>query len=478
MRSAPTPIETPVGADRIRENFWFKLKYMKNMKNSLRHRHGPLLLCGLLLITGGHGRADDLVSVYRLALDADPQYQAAVEAHKAALEVVPQSRAALLPDIALSGDVSRNRFDPRDSGDTTYSTNKTYSVGLRQPLYQRERWLQREQADSRAAQADAELLAAQQDLVLRVATRYFLVLGAQDNVEFVQADKEAIARTLEQAKQRFDVGLAAITDTLDAQARYDIAFSDAINADRLLDDTKEALRELTGELPVAPEVLKAEIPLLAPEPLDQDAWVSAAIEQNPLVLATRAATAVAKQEIQVQNSGHYPSVDVVADYSYRDTQFGGFTPLKRNDSAIGVQLNLPLYQGGLVSSQTRQSRYQYNQAREELEKQRRATKRQTRDNYRGIISGISKVEALQHAVVSNEKAVEASETGFEVGTRPIVDVLDAQRELLRARRDYARSRYDYLLDTLRLKQAAGILNETDLVQMNDWLQDHTPGSTQ
>ena len=441
----------------------------------IQHLRPLLLLLGSLLLgLSTPAWTDDLVTVYQLALEADPQYQAAIEAHNAALEVIPQSRAALLPNIAITGDVSRNRFDPRKSGDTTYSTNQTYSVGLRQPLYQRERWLQLEQADNRVVQADATLLAAQQDLLLRVATRYFLVLGAQDNLAFVEADKDAIARTLDQAKQRFDVGLAAITDTLEAQARYDIAVSDAINADRLLDDTREALRELTGELPVAPEVLKAEIPLLAPEPVDQHTWVSAAVEQNPLMLAARAATAVAKQEIQVQNSGHYPTVDMVADYSYRDTEFGGFTPLERNDSAIGVQLNMPLYQGGLVSSQTRQSRYQYNEAREEQVKQLRATERQTRDNYRGVISGISKVEALQHAVLSNEKAVEAAETGFEVGTRAIVDVLDAQRELLRARRDYARSRYDYLLDTLRLKQAAGILHETDLVQMNQWLEDPEP----
>ena len=441
----------------------------------IQHLRPLLLLLGSLLLgLSTPAWTDDLVTVYQLALEADPQYQAAIEAHNAALEVIPQSRAALLPNIAITGDVSRNRFDPRKSGDTSYATNQTYSVGLRQPLYQRERWLQLEQADNRVVQADATLLAAQQDLLLRVATRYFLVLGAQDNLAFVEADKDAIARTLDQAKQRFDVGLAAITDTLEAQARYDIAVSDAINADRLLDDTREALRELTGELPVAPEVLKAEIPLLAPEPVDQHTWVSAAVEQNPLMLAARAATAVAKQEIQVQNSGHYPTVDMVADYSYRDTEFGGFTPLERNDSAIGVQLNLPLYQGGLVSSQTRQSRYQYNEAREEQVKQLRATERQTRDNYRGVISGISKVEALQHAVLSNEKAVEAAETGFEVGTRAIVDVLDAQRELLRARRDYARSRYDYLLDTLRLKQAAGILHETDLVQMNQWLENPEP----
>ncbi len=433
-----------------------------------------LLIGSLLAMLCGQAQADDLVSTYQLALDSDPQYQAAVEAHRAALEVIPQSRAALLPNIAITGDVSRNRFDQRNSSDTSYSTNQTYSVGLRQALYQRERFLQLEQADNRVVQADAQLVAAQQDLLLRVATRYFLVLGAQDNVAFVEADKEAIARTLDQAQQRFDVGLAAITDTLEAQARYDIAVSDAINAERLLDDTREALRELTGELPIAPEVLKAEIPLITPEPVDQDAWVAAALEQNPLVLAARAATEVAKQEIQVQNSGHYPSLDMVADYSYRDTEFGGFTPLERNDSAIGLQLSLPLYEGGLVSSQTRQSRYQYNQAREEQEKQRRATERQTRDNYRGIISGISKVSALKNAVISNEKAVEAAETGFEVGTRAVVDVLDAQRELLRARRDHARSRYDYLLDTLRLKQAAGILHETDLVQVNNLLEEFIP----
>jgi outer membrane protein len=254
------------------------------------HLHALLLVLGSLLATlCGQAQADDLVSVYQLALDSDPQYQAAVEAHRAALEVIPQSRAALLPNIAITGDVSRNRFDPRKSGDTTYSTNQTYSVGLRQPLYQRERFLQLEQADSRVVQADAQLLAAQQELLLRVATRYFLVLGAQDNLAFVEADKEAIARTLDQAQQRFDVGLSAITDTLEAQARYDIAVSDAINAERLLDDTREALREITGELPVAPEVLKAEIPLLTPEPVDQDAWTSAALEQNPLVLAARAA---------------------------------------------------------------------------------------------------------------------------------------------------------------------------------------------
>ena len=439
------------------------------MKHLLLHRHGLSLLCGLLLVFGGQSQADDLISSYKLALLADPQYQAAIEAHNAALEVVPQARAALLPNIGIDGDVSRDRFDPRNDAATSYATNQTYSIGLRQTLYQRERFIQLKQADSLVAQADALLIAAQQDLILRVATRYFLVLGTYDNLEFVQGDKEAIARTLDQAKQRFEVGLAPITDTLEAQARYDIAVSNEINAEQLLADAGEALRELTGELPIAPEVLRPEIPMLKPDPVNQDEWVAAAVEQNPLVLAARATTEVAKQEIQVQRSGHYPSVDATADYSYRDNQFGGVFPLKRNDASIGLELNIPIYQGGRVSSQTRQSRYEYNQTQEDLVKQRRATERQTRDNYRGVLAGISKVEALQHAVLSNEKAVEAAETGFEVGTRAIIDVLDAQRDLLATRRDYARSRYDYLLDTLELKQATGILSATDLARINEWL---------
>lgn len=438
---------------------------MKKQKN-LFH---VLLACCLVATAPRPAGADDLLSVYQLAVQADPQYKAAAAAHAAALEVLPQSRAALLPGISLTGDVSRDRFDPRNDGETSYATNQTYAVQLRQALYQRERFVQLQQADNRIAQADAEFVAAQQDLITRVATQYFLVLGALDNVEFVKADKDAIARTLDQAQQRFEVGLAAITDTLEAQARYDLAVSDEIEAGKLLDDAREALRELTGELPETPEILQAEIPLVAPEPASPDAWVTTAVEQNPLMLAARAATEVARQEIQVQRSGHYPTLDMTANYSYRDNRFGGFTDLERNDSAIGLELNLPLYQGGLISSQTRQSRHEFTRAQEQQVQQRRATEREARDNHRSVITGISKVEALQQALRSNEKALEAAETGFEVGTRTIVDVLDAQRELLRTRRDHARERYNYLLDTLRLKQAAGILIETDLEQINTLL---------
>ncbi|MGB5540474.1 MAG: TolC family outer membrane protein [Gammaproteobacteria bacterium] len=415
--------------------------------------------------------ADDLADVYRKALAADPVFLAASAQHQAALEAKPQSRAALLPAVSLNGSASRDRFDPRTSGPTTYATNQLYGINLRQPIFYRERFIQLKQADSRIAQADAVFTSAQQELILRVANAYFTVLAANDNLAFVRADKEALQRTLDQAQQRFEVGLAAITDKLKAQAAYDISISDEISAEQLLADSHEALREVTGTLPDTLERLRPEIPLPGPEPADQDQWVRSAIEQNPLMLAAQAATETAKQEIQVQRSGHYPSLDLTADYSYRDSNFGGLTsnPLERNDSSVGLELNLPLYQGGFVTSRTREQRSLYEQAVEQQESQYRATERQTRDNYRGIVSGISRVSALERAIESNQKAYEAAKSGFDVGTRDIVDVLDAQRELLRARRDYARSRYDYLLSTLRLKQAAGILAEEDLLQINELL---------
>ena len=421
------------------------------------------------------GLADNMLSVYQLAVQSDPQLQAAKASYQATLEVIPQSRAALLPNIGASGVVTRDRYHNRNPStgepENSYATNKTFGAQLTQAIYQRESFLKLEQTDSVVARSKAQLTAAEQDLILRVATRYFLVLGAQDNLAFVKGDKEAIGRTLDQAKQRFDVGLSAITDVLEAQARYDIAVSDEINAEKLLADAREALREVTGVEPGTLEILQPEIPLVPPDPAVEQKWVDIATDQNPLLLAARAATESARQEIEIQRSGHYPTVDLTAGYTWLNNDFGGFgITQERNDSSIGVQMTLPLYQGGLISANTRQSQYQFNQAQENQVQQQRTTERQARDNFRGVMTGISKVTALKQAVLSNEKALEAAEAGFEVGTRTIVDVLDTQRDLLGAKRDHARSRYDYLLDMLRLKQAAGILEEEDLNLINALLQ--------
>lgn len=433
------------------------------------------LLVFLGLVIPLPGFADDILSVYQLAVESDPQLQAAKAAYQATLEVIPQSRAALLPNLGATGVVTRDRYHNRNPAagepENTYATNKTFGAQLTQAIYQRESFLKLEQTDTVVAQSKAQLTAAEQDLILRVATRYFLVLGAQDNLAFVKGDKEAIGRTLDQAQQRFDVGLSAITDVLEARARYDIAVSDEINAEKLLADAREALREVTGVEPGVLEVLQPEIPLIPPDPAVEEQWVTVATDQNPLLLAARAATETARQEIDIQRAGHYPTLDLTADYAWRNNDFGGFgISQERNDSSIGVQMTLPLYTGGLVSANTRQSQHQFTQAQETQVQQRRATERQARDYFRGVMTGISKVTALKQAVVSNEKALEAAEAGFDVGTRTIVDVLDTQRDLLSAKRDHARSRYDYLLDILRLKQAAGSLEENDLRLINALLQ--------
>ena len=425
-----------------------------------------------LVCTMNAATADDLLSIYNLAMEFDPKINAATAIHQAALEAIPQSRAVLLPNLGLSADVSRDRFDPRESNeDTSFATNKTYSVELRQAIYQRERFMQLRQAGYEAAQADAVYAAEQQDLILRVAEPYFLVLGTIDNLEFVNADKQAIAVTLEQARHRYNAGLSASIDVYEAQARYDIAVSEQLNAEKLLEDAYDGLRKLTGVTPQDVKVLQAEIPLVMPEPADPESWVSTSLEQNPLLLAATEAANVAKKQIEVQRSGHYPSLDLTANYQYRDNDFGGLgIPIERNDSAVGLQLNIPFYQGGLVSSRTREASYQYVQAKEIRLERQREIERLSRESYRGVTVELSKVKALMQAILSSEKALESSQAGFQFGTRTIVDVLDSQGELLRAKRDHARSRYDYLLNTLRLKQAAGIVDVADLARINAMLQ--------
>lgn len=446
----------------------------KNNSRFATHTVMSVLVIGGLTMQAliNTARADDLSSVYGLALASDPVISAAAAQRDAALEVIPQSKAVLLPTIDINANVSRDRFDPRSSNeDTSYATNETYSVELRQAVYQRERFVQLKRADLQAAQAEATYAVAQQALILRATTNYFQVLAAMDNLEFVIADREAIAVTLEEATQRYDVGLAAATDVYEAQARYDLAVSEQLNAEKLLEDAREAVRKLTGAVPLNIKVLQPEIPLIMPDPPSPEKWLEVALEQNPSLLAATAATGAARQEIEVQRSGHYPSLDLIAEYQYRDNDFGGLgIPIERNDAAIGLQLNIPLYQGGLISSRTRQASYQYAQTREDQLESHREVENQMRDSYSGVVVEISKVKALHQAILSSEKALDASEAGFEVGTRTIVDVLDSQRELLRARRDHARSRYAYLLNTLRLKQAAGIVEEGDLNSINAMLQ--------
>jgi len=300
--------------------------------------------------------------------------------------------------------------------------------------------------------------------MLRVATAYFDILSAQEGVVFVRADKKAIARQLEQAKQRFEVGLIAITGVHEAQARYDQAVTDEILAKNELDNAWEDLRQILGVLPESLAQLKKEFELEPPVPAAIDEWSSFGLENSPAVKAASDATQIAQREIEVQNSGHYPSLDLVGRYgTFHTNEDSRFDVDSGN---IGLQLNIPLYAGGGVTAATRQARADLIAAQERLDQARRSTNKDVRNAYRGVQASISSVKALEAAIVSTKSALEATTAGFEVGTRTLVDVLNSQRDYYRSQRDYARARYVYLINMLRLRQAAGVLEVADIEKVN------------
>ena len=417
--------------------------------------------------------AGGLLDNYLLARDNDPQLKAADATRLAQGETKDQSVALLLPNISLSANTddvetdtdSNFAFNP--SRQENFNTNG-YNLTLTQPVYHHDHWVGLRQADATVAQAEADYGVAKPDLMIRLASSYFDLLAAQDNLDFARAEKEATARQLEQAKQRFEVGLIAITDVHEAQAQYDLTVAQEISADNLLANARESLQEITGQYEQNPALLQDEIPLLSPDPNDIEQWVKQATEQNLGLKSAEFASNVASEEINRQRSGHYPTLDVVAsrNISNSNSSFGSESETDR----ISLQLNVPIFAGGAVNSRTRQAAYRAEASKQTLLQTRRSVVRQTRNAYLGVTAEISRVMALKQAVVSSAKANEATQAGFEVGTRTIVDVLLSQRELFRAKRDYARSRYDYILNTLRLKQAAGSLAQPDIEAIDKWLR--------
>lgn len=412
----------------------------------------------------------DLMDVYQDARESDPELKGALAAYQAVQTLKPQARAGLLPNLGLGGTLERNRYDDQTpGGSVSYSTNKTIALNLRQPIYNRERFVAVDQSEARIAQAEAQFASVQQALALRAAEGYFNVLSARAEVEFAQSEKAATSRQLEQSNKRFEVGMIAITDVNEAQAAYDAAVAAEIAALNNLANAREALRELTGEYYEDLASLSPKTPMVPPEPSLMDAWTDVALAQNLAVLAAEYAVDVARQEVEIQRSGHYPTLDATASHGYVDSQFGGIFGVERYETSVGLELNVPIYQGGGVNARTQQAAYLLNQEKEQLDLQRRTALRQTRDAYRGVETGISQVKALQQSIVSAESALEATQAGFDVGTRTIVDVLVAQRNLFQARRNYAQARYNYIVNMLRLKQAAGTLAAEDLREVNRWL---------
>ena len=424
-----------------------------------------LLFTLLLVMASAQGA--DLVEVYEQAEATNPTLAAAAANLRAVQETRPQAIAGLLPVISADGSYSRKRFKPRNpSEDATFSNDKIASLDLVQPLFRFDRWIQLKQSDSEIAAAEAEFVAAQQDLMVKIAERYFKVLDAEDNVEFAKAEKSSIGRQLEQATQRFEVGLIAITDVTSAQARYDLSTSQEIRVISELVQAKDSLREIAGRYYDDLAKLKPDLELVAPDPSTPEDWIDKAMQQNLQVLAAQANSETARQEIRRQRAGHLPTLDMNASIRYIDNEFGGLTPVRRDDSEIGVQLRIPIYEGGLVNSRTREARDRFQQSSDQLEQAVREAELGTRNAFRSVLTDIAQVNALQQSVKSTKIAVEGEEAGHEVGTRTIVDVLNAQREYYLAVLNYARARYLYVVDQLRLKRAAGILNFNDIEEVN------------
>ena len=416
--------------------------------------------------------AQDLLETYQLAVQNDPEYKISDFNRLSTAEIKSQSIAQMLPNIGFGASSTRNRIDIKsfipNAPTLQHFWDQKLGFNLKQPVFHWDHWIQLDQSENQIAQAEANYQAKQQELMRRCAETYFNVLAAQDNLDFVSAEKTAIAQQLEQAKQRFEVGLIAITDVYEAQAGYDRTEANLIEAQNLLDNSKEALREILGENDAKLNRLQNSINLVPPSPADINAWTTAAEQGNFSVVAQINQAEYKRKMVDFQQARHLPTLDIIAQYNDQDS--GNRYGLRGDNENIGLQLNLPLFEGGGTNSRIRQAEHEFNAAKQELIRTQRSVTRMVKDAFRGIEASISRVKALDATVNSAEKSLEATSVGLEVGTRTMVEVLTEQRNLYKAKSDYARSRYDYLINTIRLKEANGSLSEADLAQINQYLK--------
>lgn len=414
--------------------------------------------------------AVSLFQIYQLAEKSDPVFLSSEATYLAQQQASPQSWAAVLPQIKFSAYRSDVEQDIVSSSTTSSYDSDGYTLSISQALYRHGDFVRISQSNATVLKAQATFDSAKHNLILRVAEKYFNVLAAKDNLNFNNKEYKALSRRLLQSEQKFEVGLIAITDVHEARARHDQSVAQVITAKNQLQISLENLREITGLTHTNVNELIDSIPLLSPNPNNIDEWVKLALTNNLDLLAAKQLMQIANDEVSIQRAGHLPTLDLVAEKSHSNIG-GGFSGSREIDqTTVSLQLNMPLFEGGRTSSKTTQARYEYNAAKHNHIQTKRATERLTRSGYLNVIAIISQVKALKQAVVSSDKALETTQAGFEVGTRTTVDVLNSQRELFRAKKDYARARYDYLLETLRLKKAAGILTTEDLQKMSNWIQ--------
>ncbi|MDH3318991.1 MAG: TolC family outer membrane protein [Betaproteobacteria bacterium] len=432
------------------------------------------LAIALLACTPFAAGAENLTQVYQDARGYDAQYAAARQALQAGLERVPQGRALLLPSLNLTANTTRTKIES-DSKDTTIQpsferdyTSSGYALTFTQPLYRRQNWLQSDQGELQAKQAEFQFGQAGQDLILRAAQAYFEVLAAQDTLGLVRAQKVAIAEQLAQAKRNFEVGTATITDTHEAQARYDLAVAQEISAQNDVEVRRRALQQVTGKEYAELKALRADVKLAPPEPNDMQSWVNLAEKQSYSVLVQDAVTEIARLEAKRTSAGHQPTLDLVASHNYTSQSASQLSSAGSdvNTSSVGLQFAIPLYQGGAISSREREAAYNLERARQDLENARRTSALAARQAYLLVINGIAQISALDQALVSSQSALQSNRLGYEVGVRINIDVLNAQQQVFSTRRDLAVARYNTITNFLKLKAAAGGLREQDLADVS------------
>ena len=432
-----------------------------------------------LLLTAAPAAAEDLIEVYRQVQANDPVWAAARANYEANIEKLPQGRAQILPTVNFSAgttDTDLRSKSPTVDGRFRFGTD-TYSLNLTQPLYRRQNTAAYAQGEHQATQAEHEFLGARHDLMLRAAQTYFNVLAAQDVYDYNVREKTVIERLLTLARRNFSVGTASLVDVHETEARLDAARALEIAAATDLDAKREALRALTGAQPGMLARLKRLAPQ-APDPASAEKWAERALAENPVVRARAEALAAARQELEKNRAGHLPTLDLTASHSYSDaggSSTGAYSDQRSNQ--VGILFTLPLYQGGAVSSKVRETAARRDEADRRLEQARREAAQQARQHYLAALNGIARIQALEQALASSQRALETTLLGYERGQRTGVDVLNTQRELYRTRRDLTAARYEYLNSRLRLLAAAGVLDESELEAINRMLGDTAAGSS-
>jgi outer membrane protein len=437
-----------------------------------------LTLAAAAALLSSAARAEDLLQVFRDARSYDAQFGAARFALQAGLEKLPQGRALLLPTLGLTTSFTRTNFDVEGRGNNpSPSTTRTFNTGtyqftLSQPIYRPQNSAQYNQAEYQVRQAEAVFGQAAQDLAVRAAQAYFDVLSAQDTLALVRAQKAAISEQLAQAKRNFEVGTATITDTHEAQARYDLSTAQEISAQNDLEVKQRTLQQVTGKAYDKLRPLRSDVKLSPPNPNNMQSWVEIAEKQSFPVLIQEAASEIAGLEIRRTRAANYPTVDLVASIGQTNQTGSNIsaTGALITPTAVGVQLAVPLYQGGALNSREREAAANFEKAKQDLENARRASALSSRQSYLGVINGIAQVSALEAALVSSQSALDSNKLGYEVGVRINIDVLNAQQQLFSTRRDLATARYNTITNYLKLKAAAGSLREEDLAEVNKALQ--------